>query len=55
MKYISLVKRLSSLVLRFSSGDIVGVFGLSSHQGFSGEPEVAGVVMSSLEIQTLSS
>ncbi|KAF4651201.1 hypothetical protein FOZ61_010671, partial [Perkinsus olseni] len=31
---------------RFSSGDIVGVFGVSVHQGFAGDPEVSGVVHS---------
>ncbi|KAF4672614.1 hypothetical protein FOL47_000302 [Perkinsus chesapeaki] len=31
---------------RFTSGDIVGVFSVSGHQGFSGEPEVSGVVHS---------
>ncbi|KAF4724703.1 hypothetical protein FOZ63_016413, partial [Perkinsus olseni] len=31
---------------RFSSGDIIGVFGVSAHQGFAGDPEVSGVVHS---------
>ncbi|KAF4696088.1 hypothetical protein FOZ60_002317 [Perkinsus olseni] len=31
---------------RFSSGDIVGAFSVSAHQGFAGDPEVSGVVHS---------